>query len=108
MLPDREQAIAAAIELLQTDPITDHIGLWGPTVARHAPADLMLDLLELANQRGELLSAPYAMAPFYGFHPYPDALLASPRYRRIWERGGLRDIAALRRQAGVLHGLPAD
>lgn len=107
-LPDRDAQVAGAIELLQQDPITDYIGVWAPSLAHYAPPDLMVDLLELAYERGDLLSAPYAMAPFYGFHPYPDSLLAEPRYRLLWQRQGLRDIAALRRAAGFQHGLPGD
>jgi TolB-like protein/DNA-binding winged helix-turn-helix (wHTH) protein len=105
-LPDREEAMAAAIALLEADPITDNIGIWGPTIARYATLDLTMDLIELATDRGELLSALYAMSPYYGFDAYPQALLSSPRYRRLWQREGLRDIAALRRQAGETHGLP--
>ncbi|MEL7045404.1 MAG: winged helix-turn-helix domain-containing protein [Pseudomonadota bacterium] len=105
-LSDKDAQMAAAVELLRQDPITDYIGVWGPSLARYAPPDLIIDLLELAFERGDLLSAPYAMAPFYGFHPYPDTLLAMPRYQRLWQREGLRDIAALRREAGYDHGLP--
>lgn len=105
-LPDKDSRMAAAVELLQRDPITDYIGVWGPSLARYAPPDLVIDLLELAFERGDLLSAPYAMAPFYGFHPYPESLLAMPRYQRLWQREGLRDIAAMRRAAGYDHGLP--
>ena len=105
-LPDAGQKLLDAIDLLASEPITDNIGIWGPTIARYATPDLMMDLLELAADRGQLLSEAYALSPFYGFHPYPESLLASPRYRRLWERDGLREIRELRREAGVPHGLP--
>lgn len=107
-LPRAREKLLAAIDLLASDPITDGIGMWGPTIARHAPQELMMDLLERAADRGQFLSEPYALSPLYGFNPYPDTLLASPRYRRLWQREGLGEIKELRWHAGVLHGLPLE
>lgn len=105
-LPDKAEKMDAAIERLQRDPITDSFGIWGPTFARYAPPDLIMDLMELAHERGDLFSAAFGLSPYYGFNSYPEEILQHPRYISFWRRPELAKVAALRIRNNQPIGLP--
>lgn len=104
--PEADQLQQDMIEMFKTDPVTDTIGQWGPTFARFLPADLMMDTLELAYERGDLFGASFDLMPFYGQDNYPDEILAHPRYLALWEKPGLKELETLRRANGYTDGLP--
>ncbi len=92
--------------LLERERITDTIGIWGPTLASHLPQELVIDLLHLAYERGDLFSTTFAFSALYGVNPYPDWLLQHPRYHELWARPGMKALAAAWRRAGRTAGLP--
>lgn len=88
--------------------ITDTPGIWAPTLAQVLGPDTLLDVLHLAYERGDLFAAAFAFAPLYGVNPYPDWLLAHPRYRELWQRPGMKNLADAWRAVGRVSGLPLE
>ena len=103
---DSGKTIELVRELFEQELITDHIGIWGPTLARVLARETVMDTLVLAYERGDLFSAPYSLSPFYGRNPFPDWVLEHPRYHALWARPELTRLAEIRRQNGWIDGLP--
>lgn len=104
--PDRAERVADVLSLLAEQPVTDTIGMWGPTLATVLPEETTLDLIETAYERGDLLGTVFGFAPYYGWNEYPETILRHPRYHALWAQPGLAEIAEARRENGVEHGLP--
>ncbi|MEL7448401.1 MAG: winged helix-turn-helix domain-containing protein [Pseudomonadota bacterium] len=103
---DRAEQIERIRQLFEEQRITDTIGIWGPTFAEYLPEDTFMDVLHLAYERGDLFSATFALSPMYGVNPYPQWVLEHPRYRELWEKPGMRELAKEWRRAGRFDGLP--
>ena len=88
--------------------ITDNPGIWIPTLARVLDQNVVLDTLHLAYEQGDLFSAAYAFTALTGVDPYPDWLLAHPRYAELWKRPGMPELAAAWRAQGRTAGLPVE
>ena len=93
-------------QLFRDEIVTDTPGIWLPTFAEFLPEDTVMTVLETAYERGDLFSASYALAPFYGANPYPDWVLRHPRYRELWQRPGMPELEARWRAMGLTAGLP--
>ncbi|MEO0421871.1 MAG: winged helix-turn-helix domain-containing protein [Pseudomonadota bacterium] len=104
--PDKQAQIEALIELYETNPVTEQVGMWGPVFCDFLPEDMFLSALELAADKGKFLSTGHALMPFYGTNPYPDWVLQHPRYHALFERPALAEFARVRREHGWTHGLP--
>lgn len=104
--PDSEQMTEMVRELFAQELITDHIGIWGPSLAQVLPRETVMDTLVLAYERGDLFSAPFSLSPFYGRNPFPDWVLEHPRYHALWARPELTRLAEIRQQNGWTDGLP--
>ncbi|MEL6359975.1 MAG: TIR domain-containing protein [Pseudomonadota bacterium] len=104
--PDKEEKIVRVQALFDEQLITDSPGMWAPTIATVLDTDVFFDALELAYDRSDLFGASYALSPYYGTNPYPDWVLRHPRYHALWERPGLAELAAIRRENGETAGLP--
>lgn len=70
------------------------------------PRDTFLDVLELAYERGDLLTGAFALPPYYGTNPFPEWVLHHPRYHAIWSQSELVNLAEARRSNGWEDGLP--
>lgn len=103
---DIEETVEMVQQLFAQELMTDHIGIWGPSLARVLPRETVMDTIILAYERGDLFSAPYSLSPFYGRNPYPDWVLEHPRYQALWARPELARLAEIRRQNGWPDGLP--
>jgi TolB-like protein/DNA-binding winged helix-turn-helix (wHTH) protein/Tfp pilus assembly protein PilF len=89
-----------------SDPITDHIGMWGMTLGHAMSADMFVATLTEAYDRGDLFSTQLSLWPFYGAASLPPEVLKHPAYKDLWSRPELAQLADLRRQNGWPHGLP--
>ncbi len=104
--PDKQAQIEALIELYETDPVTEQVGMWAPVFCEFLPEDVFFDTLELAADQGLFLGTAHAFMPFYGTNPYPDWVLKHPRYHALFERPELAEFARVRRAHGWTDGLP--
>lgn len=105
---DAEAMIRQVNQRFEDRLITDNPGIWIPTLARVLDQDIVLDVLHLAYEQGDLFSASHAFTALAGVDPYPDWLLAHPRYRDLWERPGMSELAAAWRAQGRTAGLPVE
>ncbi|MCQ8186071.1 winged helix-turn-helix domain-containing protein [Parvularcula sp. BGMRC 0090] len=90
----------------ENHPITDHIGMWGMTLAQEMPTETFVATLTKAYERGDLFSTQLSLSPFYGAASYPEPVLKHPAYHQLWARPELAKLAELRRQNGWPDGLP--
>lgn len=104
--PDRSARIEQARAIFERGIVSDTPGIWTPAFARVFPPETIIAALELAYERGDLFSTPFALAPFYGNHDYPETILRHPRYHALWEKPGMPEIAAARQSNGYTAGLP--
>ncbi len=104
--PDTASKVTAVRELFARSPITNHIGMWGPTLADVLDRDNFMDALVRAYEEGNVFSHGLAMSPFYGANHWPDWVLVHPRYRQLWDRPELARLAEMRRENGWEDGLP--
>ena len=65
-----------------------------------------MDVLHAAYDRGDLFSSTFSFSPFYGVNPYPQWVLEHPRYRALWEKPGMKEVADAWREKGLVAGLP--
>ncbi len=103
---DTNETVEGVRRLFAQQIITNHIGIWGPALARVLPRETVIDAITLAYERGDLFSSAFSLSPFYGRNPYPDWVLEHPRYHALWERPELAKLAEMRRRNGWSDGLP--
>ncbi|MEM6819139.1 MAG: winged helix-turn-helix domain-containing protein [Pseudomonadota bacterium] len=103
-----EQQIEGFRQLMAEELITDSIGSWGPTLAPFLPVETVMDALHLAYERGELFGAVFTLTPLYGVNDWPEEVLRHPRYRELWERPGMPELAARWRLQESTAGLPRE
>lgn len=103
---DAQQEANEVRELFSQEIITDHIGMWAPTLAGVLPEDTFFESLELAYERRDLFSSLYGFSPLYSENTYPDWVLEHPRYHALWAKPELARLAEIRRANGQLNGLP--
>ena len=104
--PDVDARVHTMRAYLADHLVAEDIGMWGPIVAPMVPADMLLDAIEAVMVSGEFVRTPQNMAPFYGTNPWPEEIIRHPRYRALWAKPGMAELAAARRTNGWEDGLP--
>ncbi|MEL6302736.1 MAG: winged helix-turn-helix domain-containing protein [Pseudomonadota bacterium] len=103
---DADAQISRVTAMFKEQVITDTPGIWGPTFATFLPQETFMDVLHAAYERGDLFSSTFSFSPLYGVNPYPQWVLEHPRYRELWEKPGMKEVADAWREKGLVTGLP--